>query len=168
MSVPADQLLRALGGGVRPIDSGASSRYSLEHGTDFGALLERARSGNPETGLPVKLTGVLDQQLDHEQRAALAAAVDRVAVVGGETALILLDERTLRVDVRTRTVIGEIEQAESDPVVGIDSYVRAENSGTDGTMREIVDPSMGLLGSARVVRNASLVRALSSDAPRTA
>lgn len=168
MAVPADQLLRALGGGVRPFDSDTSSRFSLGDGTDFSALLQRARSGNPETGLPVKLTDSLDRELGLEQRTALAAALDRVAVVGGETALILLDGRTLRVDVRTRSVIAEIPSTESNPVVGIDSFAHALNSEADGIVEEINDPSTGVIGSARGVRNASLVRALSGDTPRTA
>ncbi|MCA9303688.1 MAG: hypothetical protein KC996_06170 [Phycisphaerales bacterium] len=168
MTVPADQLLRSLGSGVRPFDAREPGSVDAGGGPDFDALLERARSGNPETGLAVKLTGKLDLVLGIEQRQSLAGAIDRVAVVGGETALILLDGRTLRVDVRTRTVLEEIPRSEIAPIVGIDAFAHAEGAGGDGVITEIDGTATGVIGSARGVRNASLVRALSGDAPQKA
>jgi len=166
MAVPADQLLRSLGSGIRPFDPLDPSPLSSGGDADFRALLDRARSGNPQTGLAVKLTGELDIALGIEQRQSLASAVDRVAVVGGESALILLDGRTLRVDVRTRTVIEEIPRTETDPVVGIDAFAHAEETDVEGVIAEIVGSPAGISGSARGVRNASLVRALSGGVPQ--
>ena len=168
MAFPADQLLSSLGSGVRPFDAVETAPLGVTATEDFGALLDRARSGNPNTGLGVRLTNELEGVLAIEQRRALAAAVDRVAVVGGESALILLDGRTLRVDVRTRTVLEELAVSDTDPVVGIDVFAHAGQADGQSPISEISAEPAGLNGSARVVRNASLVRALSGDAPRTA
>jgi hypothetical protein len=162
----ADQavyLLELLGTGVRPFDATIPAPVE-QTGSDFNALLERARSGNPETGIPVKLTVGLEQVLSPEQQNALANALDRIAVVGANSALINLDGRILRVDVRTRTVVEEIEQEDTSPVTLIDAFIQAERKTDldDETPAAVVEQAQ--INSARGVRNPSLVRALEGDA----
>ncbi|MBL4591892.1 MAG: hypothetical protein JKY96_08035 [Phycisphaerales bacterium] len=169
MTQEAAQLLMHLGRGVRPFDPLDQAPIPVTE-IDFSAMLTRARAGNPESGFPVHLTAELDRELDIEQRKALGIAVDRVMVVGSDQALVQLDERVLRVDVRTRTVLEEIEQSHHDAVSGIDAYIRAPSEENNADLVEQQPSSLrisgiiGISGLARGVRNASLVRSLPENA----
>ncbi len=163
MSDQASQLLALLGNGVRPFDVGDLASV-VDAGPDFSALLARARSGNPETGLAVGLPPELETLLSVDQREMLAGAVDRVAVVGAESALIRLGERILRIDVRTRMVLEEIVRSDLDPVEGIDAFVHASSEKELEKTNSETAMGTDAIRSARSVRNASLVRALPGDA----
>ncbi len=162
MADHSTQLLRFLGRGVRPFDSTDTPIVNAT-GIDFSEMLDRARAGDPESGFKVKLTADLDRELTIEQRRALGIAVDRVVVVGSEHALILLDERILLVDVRTRTVLEQISHSNHEPVGGIDAFIRAPQD--EVAFERAVDPdAKGVRGLARGVRNASLVQSLPENA----
>ena len=163
VSEQAFQLLALLGSGVRPFDAVDATPVDITV-PDFGTMLARARSGNPQTGLAVALPHELESALSIVDREALAGAVDRAAVVGAESVLVKLDERILRIDVRTRTVLEEIARSDLDPIEGIDAFVQTPGLDESGELIEKRSVGDAVIGLAHSVRNASLVRALPGDA----
>lgn len=156
------QLLRSLGSGVRPVDLGESSPGVADE--RFDALLRDALAGRPRTDIGVVMGPSVSGVFDLQQRDSIARAVDLAAAAGSEHALILHDTHAVRVDVRNRVVSEAPPLADGHLVTGIDAFVVAQRPGVDADLGEESSelpplPSVPVL-PARVVRNASLVRAL--------
>lgn len=129
MSNAAD-MLRSLAGthsvgrtGMRPANA-ASNSQNLQ-GADFGALLEQARSGNVESGVPIRVPKHLGLQLDQSQNDRLAKAMDQADMQGAGRALVLMDGMALTMDVGTRTVTGVVDAKSPGVLDGIDTVVVA-------------------------------------------
>jgi hypothetical protein len=171
------QLLESLGHGVRLFDTGAApkgGKGGVESGAGFDQMLEGARAGNPNTELGIRFAPSVSGMFDQEGQFKIARAVDRAAAAGVDHALILHDQRTLRVDVRNRIVL-DVEPISDEAVIeGIDGFVAVqtpkplrESNETDETddSQEIERPRGTIPAPARVVRNASLVHALAGRVP---
>ena len=166
MSSVESQLLDALASGVRPFDTAPSTIPKV--GAGFDALLSGAMHGQGRSDLGIRFAPSASGIYDQTEQAKIAQGVDRAAQAGVDHALILHDQRTLRVDVRNRVVL-EVSDLDEELVVNkIDGFVslnKAQSSPESDENGEIVgDP--GLLGApARGVRNASLVHALAGRVP---
>lgn len=140
MSNAAD-MLRSLAGthsvgrtGTRPTNV-ASNSQNLQ-GADFGALLEQARSGQVESGVPIRVPKHLGLQLDQSQSDRLMKAMDQADMQGAGRALVLMDGMALTMDVGTRTVTGVVDAKSPGVLDGIDTVVVASqdpNAKTDAT-----------------------------------
>ncbi len=168
MTISGNQLLSALGSGVLMNDSGRAVRHE-EYGLNFEEILNRVQRGEPsEIGvqlgkdlLPDDLSRVM------QDRAGLAA--DLASLNGIEHALVDLGGSLVRLDVRNRVIDAQIEPSDGQVVDRIDGFVsmRVGQGGEDGEggRGEGVEGGEGVdfvvTGPARVVRNASLMAALS-------
>jgi hypothetical protein len=108
---------------MRPANA-ASNSQSLQ-GADFGALLEQARSGNVESGVPIRVPKHLGLQLDQSQNDRLMKAMDQADMQGAGRALVLMDGMALTMDVGTRTVTGVVDAKSPGVLDGIDTVVVA-------------------------------------------
>ena len=155
------QLLESLGSGVRPFDTFEPQLPDGDSG--FTHLLREAINGRPETDLGVRFGPAVSGEFNEVEQHSIARAVDRAAAVGVEHALILHNQRTLRVDVRNRMVLESHRATGSKAITEIDGFV----SSTFTPESHKNDDSKVLTGSvlvpARVVRNASLVHALAGQ-----
>jgi hypothetical protein len=159
-------LLRSLGSGVRPVDLG---ERDADTGDQFNVLLQGALRGEPTTELGVTFAPSTSGMFDLDQRSRIARAIDLAAAAGSQHALILHDRQALRVDVRNRVVLEAPTTSDHEPITGIDAYVetRAQpklEENDDETDEYYESPLQGF-NPARVVRNASLVRALAPSEP---
>ncbi len=162
------QLLESLASGVRPFD--AAPVVTPEGGFDFDALFEGALIGKPETTLGVRFAPSVSGMFEQAQQAEIARGVDRAAAAGVDHALILHDQRTLRVDVRNRVVLDVFPVSDDQVIDGIDGFVSLKADAQQADTTSKADPSKMPEGTvftpARVVRNASLVHALAGRIPK--
>lgn len=157
-------MLRVLAGGVRPVDGsppipagGLRDRDTL----NFGLLLDRAAHGALRSGVRVRLPHALRGDVDEKTVDALSEAADLASAEGIRRAAVVIGSRLFRVDVAARSVV-DAPDAQQTAITGIDGLVRAPLA-TDAP--EAGDPAGAMVsgpsdGPARVVRNASLARAL--------
>lgn len=144
-------LLRVLGSGPRP-DGGAGAAPPGA-GSDFEVLLARARAGGLETGLPLSVAEGSGVELDGAQLERLAGVVDRAHAEGATRILVMMDGKTLDVDVLSRRVLGEADLSGGRVLTGIDGFVRL-GAGDDARQAVLPVPGTGSV-------DASLLRLLS-------
>lgn len=98
-------------------------------------LLEQARSGEIESGVPLAVPSHLGVDLNASQVERLSKAADRAEVQGAGKALVLMDGKGFVIDVVSRTVTGMIDPASAGVVDGIDAVVLAgaDGEGAPGT-----------------------------------
>ncbi len=99
----ANDLLRRLGRGVRPVGGAAHSRLGAEL-PDFTSLLSGARSGAFRSGRRVDVPGRFDVELSSEQHDELDHAGDEAEAGGLGVFAAVVGERALLVDVGARAV----------------------------------------------------------------
>jgi len=127
MSASGHEMLRALGGGLRPqgLPGGATARPASES-LDFQAMLESARAGDLSSGRRVAPGSGVEADISGEVATALSAAADEAEAAGAARLFALVDERGYEIDVPTRTIKRTVNAPDLDRVqVGIDAlYVR--------------------------------------------
>lgn len=160
------QLLESLGGGVRPFDVlAATVPEPTKGGFDFDGILSSARSGQPRTDLGVRFAPSVSGVYGVHDQEVIARGVDRAAAAGVDHALILHDQRTLRIDVRNRVVLEAFPLSDQQVIDDIDGFVSVKApANADGSKGLRADLG-GVPTPARVVRNASLVHALAGRVP---
>jgi len=163
VSADAVSLLRALGGGARPLGiSGAgaatgTARSGTAAGVPFADLLARAQTGEVASALPVTVTNGAGVNLSEDQLQRLSVAADRAEASGATRALVLIDGMALRLDVGVRQITGTAELGAGAALSGIDGVVRAPESADSGANESI---SVGVPRSGAPGLNATLLRAL--------
>jgi hypothetical protein len=112
------------GSGVRALSPAAQppAKAGLDK-LGFAELLEKARSGEIETSLPVTIDPAVDLEFSTEQLARLAKAADRAEAEGLATALVQLDGKNLTLDVQSRRITGLVP--DGGVASGIDGVVIA-------------------------------------------
>ena len=100
----ADDLLRRLGRGVRPV-GGATRGRELSDSPDFQSLLGAARSGAFRSGRRVRVPYELGVELNEDQKDDLDRAGDAAEVAGVSVFAAVVDGLALLVNVRERTAI---------------------------------------------------------------
>lgn len=164
MSIPSQILMNLLSSGVRAITGATPDATPAPGQADFGSMLDKARSGNLTTGLPVTIARGSSVELSDEQLAQLALAADRAEGAGARRTLALIDGRAIEIDVATRQVTREHSLADARVVAGIDSVIDLDGSLAKATGDEGDDPlAANLAASARLDQsrwNRSLMDAL--------
>ena len=125
----SSEFLQSLGGGsgirrstfVSPGSGGSGDAVS----TSFDDLLAQARQGGVQSKARVKIGKGLDIQLTPSQLERVGAAADVAQANGANRALVLVDGRAYRVDVATRTIIGEAVATQTAAMADIDAVVTA-------------------------------------------
>jgi hypothetical protein len=123
MTLNAAQLLNqlepAVRPGVAPARSGAA-RGALET-QSFEQLLSMASRGQVDSGRQIETVVELEPPLDPAQLERLAAAADQAEAAGSRRALMMIDGRAVVLDVRSRSIVGELNANASQPITGIDA-----------------------------------------------
>jgi hypothetical protein len=143
MTPTANEMLRALGSGVRPAAAGAAAgtgktgtRAAIEE-SGFADLLQSARSGEISSTRRVTVDLAAGVSLTDEELSQLAAAADKAEAAGIRRALVFVGDKPLVLDVQTRSVVGKAELSYGC-VTGIDGAVRV--GGNQGTQDAQVLP----------------------------
>jgi hypothetical protein len=133
-----NELLKALGGlsGTRQAQSAATGR-PVGGGGAFDDILEQARAGEVTTDMQVRIAKGLDLKLSPDQLRRASAAADVAEANGASRAMILLDGRAYRLDVATRTIIGEAQSARSASMSDVDAVVNAPASDDELAARPV-------------------------------
>jgi hypothetical protein len=125
----SSELLQSLGAGsgVRGATISTSNAGGSNDAvsTSFDDLLAQARQGGLQSKARVKIGKGLDIQLSPSQLERVGAAADVAQANGANRALVLVDGRAYRVDVATRTIIGEAVSTQSAAMADIDAVVTA-------------------------------------------
>ncbi|MBK7405773.1 MAG: hypothetical protein IPJ41_14425 [Phycisphaerales bacterium] len=129
METGAADLLRVLGSGVRPTSGDVGAGVPAA-GASFADLLDQARAGQLETGLPVSIADGAGVSLTGEQLGRLAGAVDRAHAEGATRIVVLMDGLSLDVDVLGRSVLGTADLPDGKVLTGIDGVMRLGDAGT--------------------------------------
>ncbi|MBX3361847.1 MAG: hypothetical protein KF705_10485 [Phycisphaeraceae bacterium] len=158
------ELLRALGAGVNGPERLSTSRAIAPAAggvqADFAAMLEQARAGALETGLPVRIASGSAAELSDEQLHRMGPVLDRLHASGASHALVAIDGRFFKVDVLTREVRGEFDPASGELLDGIDAV-----ASVPGRQAAESDEPSGSVGLPTVpVMGPSLARAIGVDA----
>lgn len=146
--IPAPGLLRLLG--PTAAHSASAEPPHIGEGPRFAELLEQARQGALETGLPVSVASGAGVELTGAQLERLSKVVDQAHASGATRIVVMMDGLTLDVDVLSRRVLGVAELGGGRTLTGIDGLVRLEPTEVAQTLPP---PTIGGL-------NASLRRAL--------
>ena len=169
----ADDLLRRLGRGVRPVGGTASGR-GLSESPDFQALLGAARSGAFRSGRRVRVPYELGVELTEEQQEELDRAGDAAEAAGIDVLAAVIDDRALMVRVRDRAATDARalrDERDGSVVLVRDAQAfvalpatTAGEEGEDGAARRLA-PALRAGPPARIA-SASLLRTLgdASDA----
>lgn len=153
------ELLRSLGSGVRPYQTG--SEGSQLRGTeapgavDFASLLQQARSGAVSSGKPVSIGEGAAANLTEDQLKRLEQAADVAEASGATKALVLMDGMAIKLDVGVRTVTGVAPEKDAPVLTGFDTIVRVPDQGG-------LAPQNAAMPPARLT-NASLLKVLSRE-----
>jgi hypothetical protein len=91
----------------------------------FAALLEQARAGNVESGVPLRVPSQLGLNLNQSQVERLMKAADQAEAQGAARALVMMDGMGITLDVGTRTVTGTVDASKPGVLEGIDAVVVA-------------------------------------------
>ncbi|MBX3403546.1 MAG: hypothetical protein KF699_09070 [Phycisphaeraceae bacterium] len=129
MTIDTAQMLRQLAAGGAPPGVQASSGAAAAHRTNEGAfaeLLKRARDGTLSSNRPVSVEKAAGLALSEEQLARLSLAADRAEAAGLRTALVLIDDQRLILDVHQRSIIGAATP-EHGVLDGIDGVIDLAN-----------------------------------------
>jgi len=119
--------LKALGSSVRSNAherTPASSTYA-PGAPSFDEMLHKAQQGQLNSRLPVKIAKGVNITLSEDQLNRIADAADVAEANGAGRALILIDGKAIRLDVATRTVIGEAQSTSTAAMPDIDSVISA-------------------------------------------
>lgn len=157
------ELLESLGAGVHLLD--AHHVATPTSGADFGSLLGDALNGKPKTDLGVRFGPAVSGMFGIDEQKKIAHGIDQAAAGGVDHALILHDQRTLRVDVRNRVVLDVYKLSDHEVIDGIDGFVSLQTSENKEDPADIDTSDTGGFRPARIVRNASLVHALAGRVP---
>jgi len=151
MNISSADLLRVLGSGLQQkIESATKSSHAMQN---FAGLLESARKGDVQTGLPVEIVNGADVTLSQETLDKIAAIVDRAHAAGATRIVVLDGEQALDVDVLSRRVLGKVNLHDGHIMTEIDGVARL--SGDNADSMQILP-----LPGERSVSSASLLREL--------
>lgn len=135
MTSPTD-LLKSLAGvhasrvcGVSPT---SSTQPAPPPEQSFAALLEQAKAGKFESGVPLRVPSHLGIQLSESQSSRLSKAIDQAEAQGAQRCVVLMDGKGYSVDVATRTVSGAIDASVPGVLDGIDAMVIAAPEPKEG------------------------------------
>lgn len=159
------ELLRALGAGVNGPERSSAKRSGepiVAGGVqaDFASMLEQARAGALESGLPVRIASGVGAELNEEQLRRMGPVLDRLHASGASHALVSIDGKFFKVDVLTREVRSEFDPASGDVLDGIDavaSVPAVQPSRSEGPTGLVGPPGVPVMGP-------SLARAIGVDA----
>lgn len=124
MTIDTAQMLRQLGlaGAANTRSAGGAAATPAGDGAAFTELLQRARDGTLQSARPVEVDLGAGVKLSDEQLARLSLAADRAEAAGLRTALVLIDDQRLIMDVHQRTIIGAATP-EQGVLEGIDGVI---------------------------------------------
>lgn len=111
-----------------------------EDGQSFAALLEQARSGEIESGVPLRVPSHLGVELDGSQMKRMMKALDQAEAQGAGRAVVMMDGKGYTVDVGTRTLTGVIDMNDPSTTGVLD--------GVDAVVIAAADASKGNTGAA--------------------
>jgi hypothetical protein len=137
MNLDASQLLRLLGSGVRPVDTGApQTQGASTSGLDFAELLGKARSGELSSHKMVEVDEHAGVSLSDEELTKLTLAADKAEAAGLRTALVVFDDQQVVLDIPTRTVTGPagLDGAAGRGAPGVSVGAPGILSGIDGVI----------------------------------
>ncbi|MFZ4573333.1 MAG: hypothetical protein ACOYN0_02980 [Phycisphaerales bacterium] len=142
-------LLRSLGSGVLP--PGVEGRGTKSEALDrlgFAELLSKARSGAVQSGLSVTVAGSAGVTLSEGQLERLAKAADLAESQGATRAVVFMDGMALRMDVASRTVLGEVDLSRGGVVTELDSVISipGNEAGATSEPQVVPVPDRGVLG----------------------
>jgi len=126
MTVNASQLLKRLNPAVQPsFSGGAASRGTTPiDQQSFEQLLSSASRGGIVSGRQVQVNGEVQPPLDAEQLERLASAADQAEASGSKRALMVVDGRSLVMDVGSRTIEAEVNDQRAAAAFCVDSAIR--------------------------------------------
>lgn len=150
------------GANAGALSGAASGASSLAE--QFATLLERARSGQAQSGLAVTVSPRVKIDLSSEQLARLSQAADRAEAAGLTRAVALLDGRAFILEVQTRSISAEIApgSAALHGIDGVLSVPPAAPSATGGP----ADPAVASAGAGTsIALPGAALRVPSADLP---
>jgi hypothetical protein len=135
MPIQPSILLKRLEPAVRPM---SASRAEAPRGeVEFESLLQLVSSGEPVGGA-VQASG---KELDEGQQKRLAAAADLATAHGFDRVIVMLDGRSLLLDVRERAVKEEVKAGHEAGLVQVDAVVHAADPNAAPPQRPLGPPS---------------------------
>lgn len=118
-------LLRLLGSGLSALGGRSRSAKVSIDGSSFADLLEQAKAGQVQSGIPIRTADGVDLKLTPQQLDRLALAADRAEAQGAARALVMLDGTAIKLDVATRTITGTVDLSQSLVLSGFDTVISA-------------------------------------------
>ena len=124
-------LLRAAGAS-KPAGPSAAPRPAGPSEGEFADLLRRASSGELVSGAPVSVDRGAGVELTEDQLARLSLAADKAEAEGIQNAVVMMDGAALLLDVKTRTILKQIDLSQgvlsgtADAVDGMVRRIQAE------------------------------------------
>ncbi|MBL8875331.1 MAG: hypothetical protein JNM86_05985 [Phycisphaerae bacterium] len=126
-------------------------------GQSFAELLAGKASGKLSSDRGVNIRAESGVQLNSDQMARVANAMDKAEAAGAQHALVMIDGMALKVDVGVRQVVEQIDMKQSAVMSGIDTVIHAGDQ--TASAQKPVMPGAGF--------HPSLAKILSGD-PRAA
>lgn len=155
MAIRPGQLLKRLEPPVRPVATGAvtAGRPPFEL-MAFDEMLTLVSRGEIRSDRPVIIDGSIDMPIETSQLTRLASAADLAESEGAQRAVMLMDGRSLVMDVAARTVTRELS-GHAPFVRDIDAavFVADPESGDIGAHPLV--PGVGLAWSSRPTTTSS-------------
>lgn len=123
-----NDLLRTLSSTILPPGverhSGQSAPAKVQ-GQSFAELLAGKASGKLTSDRGVNIRADSGVQLNADQMARVANAMDKAEAAGAQHALVMIDGMALKVDVGVRQVVQQVDMKQSEVMTGIDTVIHA-------------------------------------------
>jgi hypothetical protein len=110
----------------------------------FDELLSLVSSGALHSGRPVQGAAGLNIALTNDQLDRLAAAADVAEAAGAARALMLIDGRSLVMEVKERAIVQEVVADDSMRAITVDAAVRIASTDEAAPARPLKLPGNGL------------------------
>jgi hypothetical protein len=148
MTSDAAGLLKMLASGVRPAGvavPGTTPRAAGIESGQFAELLSKARAGELGSNRPVTIDSDAagSMKLTDDQLAKIALAADKAEAEGVRTALVVLDDQQVLLDVSSRTVTSAARLGNGAVLGGVDGVINLSKGlgATEAAPPPIAPPS---------------------------
>ena len=123
-------------------------------------MLDQAKAGDIESGLPIVVGRNAGLTLSESQLQRLAQAADRAEAEGATRAIVLIDGMALTMDVAIRTITGKADLTATGVVSGADAVITVAPA--EPPARASRPAGASLPANAPLTQNRSLMEILAS------
>jgi hypothetical protein len=165
MNLDTSNLLKQLSfhGQLAGVGGGTTSGVSNPASASFASLLQQAREGTLRTGEDVTIDPESGVKLSADDLARITMAADKAEAAGVRTAMVLVGDQRLLLDVASRAILGPASIG-SEVTSGVDGVIDLRTQGAGQVALQGATSTAALAPGAGIAAHPGVLRALLKSA----